>query len=197
MIVIVDTGGANIASIMVALNRLSYDAELSIDSKKIKNASHIILPGVGSAQEAMPKLQSLGLVEVIGSLKQPVLGICLGMQLLYDYSEEGDLACLGLISGSVEKLSTANNIKVPHMGWNSISLINSCPLLKDIQMGDFFYFVHSYAKSIVSQEAKAMTEYGRPFVAVCQKDNFFGTQFHPEKSGHNGVKILRNFLGLK
>lgn len=195
MIAIVDSGGANIASIVFALQRLGLDAALTKDPKKIQQASHVILPGVGAAKAAMQQLQQYDLIEVIKGLTQPVLGICLGMQLLYEYSAEGKVSCLDVISGKIQKLNVIDSLPIPHMGWNSCCLVRESPLFKDIPDNSYFYFVHSYAAPI-TVDALAATEYSENFAAAVQKDNFFATQFHPERSGVVGAKLLQNFINL-
>lgn len=196
MITIIDSGGANIASIQFALERLGLTAELSHDAEIIKKSSHIILPGVGSAGSAMKRLKDLSLVEVIRSLTQPVLGICLGMQLLFDFSEEDNMECLGLIPGKVLKLS-ANDKKliVPHMGWNTLNIIKHRQIMKEVPNQSYAYFIHSYAAPI-GKYTSVLTCYGETFSAAVQHHNFYGTQFHPERSSTVGSIILKNFLEL-
>lgn len=196
MITIIDSGGANIASIQFALERLGVIAELSNDPDIIKKSSHIILPGVGSAGSAMRRLKDLSLIEVIRSLTQPVLGICLGMQLLFDFSEEDNMECLGLISGRVLKIS-ANDKKliVPHMGWNTLHSIEHTQMMKEVPNESYAYFIHSYAAPI-GKYTTAMTCYGDNFSAAVQQNNFYATQFHPERSSAVGSIILKNFLEL-
>jgi glutamine amidotransferase len=196
MITIIDSGGANISSIQFSLERLGVTAKLSNDIGVIKKSSHIILPGVGSASSAMKRLTELSLIEVIRSLTQPVLGICLGMQILFDFSEEGNIECLRLIPGKVLKIS-ANDKKliVPHMGWNTLDLIKSDLIMKDVPNHSYAYFIHSYAAP-VGKYTSAMTCYGGNFSAAVQHNNFYGTQFHPERSSVTGSIILKNFLEL-
>jgi len=195
MIVIVDSGGANLNSVIFALARLGVSAKLTVDRDEIKSASHVILPGVGAAKEAMFRLSSLNLCDTLCSLSQPVLGICLGMQLLYDHSVEGDVACLGIIKGCVEKLPLQEGITIPHMGWNTVNIVQQVSLLKNIADSSYFYFVHSYFAP-VNDAACAVTNHGIKFAAVCRHNNFYGTQFHPERSGEAGAKILKNFLEM-
>lgn len=195
MIVIVNNGGANINSLLVALQRLNAEVTLTQQAAVIKRASHIILPGVGAAATAMQLLTNYGLVTPLRTLTQPVLGICLGMQLLYECSDEGDIACLGIISGSVKKLKNSPEITVPHMGWNTLEIISENKLCKDIKNDDYCYFVHSYAAAIAN-ETCAVSKHGEKFSAIVQKNNFYGTQFHPEKSGKVGLQILKNFLEI-
>ena len=193
-VVIVDGGGANIASLNLALQRLGYTGQLSSDPAIIRAASHVILPGVGAARAAMERLQKAGLVSVIPELRQPVLGICLGLQLLFESSEEDDVACLGILPGRVRRFAPAPERPIPHMGWNQITRKRESPLLYGVPDDSYFYFVHSYAAD-VSDDTIATTDYGRLFTAVAGRDNFYAAQFHPERSGPLGARILENFLG--
>ena len=193
-VVIVDGGGANIASLNLALQRLGYTGQLSSDPAIIRAASHVILPGVGAARAAMERLQKAGLVSVIPELRQPVLGICLGLQLLFESWEEDDVACLGILPGRVRRFAPAPERPIPHMGWNQITRKRESPLLDGVPDDSYFYFVHSYAAD-VSEDTIATTDYGRPFTAVAGRDNFYAAQFHPERSGPLGARILENFLG--
>jgi glutamine amidotransferase len=193
MLAIVDSGGANIASVRFALERLGIQSELTIDPAVIRAAERVILPGVGSANEGMKRLQARGLVECVRGLKQPVLGICLGMQLLFDSSEEGATASLGLIPGRVAKLPESPGITVPQMGWNTLSLRRETPLLAGLGADARFYFVHSFAGP-VNEFTVASCEHGTAFAAVVHRGNFSGVQFHPERSGTAGAQLLRNFL---
>jgi glutamine amidotransferase len=196
MITIIDSGGANIASIQFALERLGATAQLSTDAAVIKGSSHVILPGVSSAESAMRILREYSLVELLRSLRQPVLGICLGMQILFDYSKEGDVECLGLIKGNVIKLPTTNKkLAVPHIGWNQLAISNSESIMKNIPDAAYVYFVHSYVAP-VGKHTIASTCYGENFSAAIRQDNFYGTQFHPERSSAIGSIILKNFLEL-
>lgn len=195
MITIVNSGGANIASIQFCLERLGIRAELSHDVEIIKNSSHIILPGVGAAVTTMKRLQLYSLVDALRSLTQPVLGICLGMQILFDYSEEGSIECLGLIPGKVMKFKENTGLTVPHMGWNTFEKIKDCKLLNNVPDNAYSYFVHSYFAP-VTEYTSAMTTYGGSFASVVQYKNYFGTQFHPERSSDIGKIILKNFLEL-
>lgn len=194
-VAIIDSGGANIASLELAMERLGVPAELTTDPQKLRAASHVILPGVGAAADCMGRLQKAGLVETIRDLKQPVLGICVGMQLLFDSSEEGDVRCLGLLPGRVRRLPDRDNLPVPHMGWNQLEFDAKTPLLNDIRPGDYVYFVHSYAAP-VSELTLATTHYGEPFAAVVHRGNVYGAQFHPERSARIGAQLLRNFVQL-
>ncbi len=192
-VVIVDGGGANIASLNLALQRLGYTGQLSSDPATIRAASHVILPGVGAARAAMERLQKAGLVNLIPELKQPVLGICLGLQLLFESSEEDDVTCLGVLPGRVRRFAPAPERPIPHMGWNQITRRRDSALLDGVPDDSYFYFVHSYAAD-VSDDTIATADYGRPFTAVAGRDNFYAAQFHPERSGPLGARILENFL---
>ncbi|HEY8538166.1 MAG TPA: imidazole glycerol phosphate synthase subunit HisH [Steroidobacteraceae bacterium] len=193
---IIDSGGANIASLQYAVERLGIESELTTDPAKLQAASHVMLPGVGAASDCMARLESAGLVDTIRNLAQPVLGICVGMQLLFESSEEGGVACLGLLPGRVRHLRVSEDLPVPHMGWNQLELHRDSPLLKDIKSGDYVYFVHSYAAP-ASDFALATTEYGERFAAIVQRGNVFGVQFHPERSAKVGAQLLKNFLELR
>ncbi|MDH3400122.1 MAG: imidazole glycerol phosphate synthase subunit HisH [Chromatiales bacterium] len=192
-VAVIDSGGANIGSVMFALQRLGVSGELTRDHGCIRSASRVILPGVGAAADAMTRLRDYGLDELIPTLTQPVLGICLGMQLLFEHSDEGDVECLGVLPGKVERMSAAENLPVPHMGWNTVAPLGELPLLAGVE-NQYFYFVHGYAVT-GSASAMATSEYGTRFVSVAARDNFFATQFHPERSGAPGARLLANFLG--
>jgi imidazole glycerol-phosphate synthase subunit HisH len=194
-IVIVENGGANIASLQFALQRLEVASVVSADPVQIRAASHVILPGVGAAADAMSRLRRSRLDTVIPTLQQPVLGICLGMQLLYEASQEGDARCLGIIPGRAARLAEAPDRPVPHMGWNTLEMRRPCALLKGLADGDYAYFVHSYALDL-SDATVASTGYGAPFSACVQWRNFYGAQFHPERSAVVGARLLQNFLAL-
>ena len=194
-IVIVASGGANIASLQFALQRLEVDSAVSADAAEIRAASHVILPGVGAAADAMSRLRQSRLDILIPTLEQPVLGICLGMQLLYEASQEDDARCLGIIPGRAARLAQAPNRPVPHMGWNTLEIRRPCPLLAGLADGDYAYFVHSYALN-VSAATVASTGYGAPFSACVQWRNFYGAQFHPERSAAVGARLLKNFLAI-
>jgi len=194
-IVIVASGGANIASLQFALQRLEVDSVVSADAAEIRAASHVILPGVGAAADAMSRLRQSRLDTLIPTLEQPVLGICLGMQLLYEASQEGDARCLGIIPGSASRLTEAPDRPVPHMGWNTLEIRRPCPLLAGLADGDHAYFVHSYALGL-STATIASTGYGAPFSACVQWRNFYGAQFHPERSAAVGARLLENFLAI-
>ncbi len=194
-VVIVESGGANIASLRFALERLDAPSEVSADADRIRAASHVILPGVGAAVDAMARLTERRLHELIPALTQPVLGICLGMQLLFQSSEEGGAACLGIIPGAATRLREAPSRPVPHMGWNTLDIERSCPLLAGMDGHPYAYFVHSYALP-VSEATVASCRYGDSFSACVAWRNFYGTQFHPERSAAAGAQLLGNFLRL-
>ncbi len=195
MLAIVDSGGANIASVRFALERLGVQSELTADPAVIRGAERVILPGVGSAPEGMKRLQAKGLVECVRGLQQPVLGICLGMQLLFESSAEGSTPSLGVIPGKVALLPESPGITVPHMGWNTLSIRTATPLLAGFDAGTRFYFVHSFAGP-VNGFTLASCEHGSAFAAVVRRGNFWGAQFHPERSGAAGARFLKNFLEL-
>jgi imidazole glycerol-phosphate synthase subunit HisH len=194
-VVIIDSGGANLASLQYALERLGARSRVSSDIEEIAEAARVILPGVGSARDAMGRLEGCGAGARLAKLEQPVLGICLGMQLLYERSAEGDTPCLAVLAGSVERLVSRPGLPVPHMGWNQIERGAPDPLLEGIRSGEYVYFVHSYAAP-VSADTIATTRYGAALSAVVRRRNFWGTQFHPERSGRTGAAILANFLAL-
>jgi glutamine amidotransferase len=196
MIVIVDTGGANHASIQNALKRLGRESTLSLDRVVIASATHVILPGVGHAGFAMQRLREAGLVDTIVRLGQPVLGICLGMQLLFEKSEEGDVDCLGILPGVVRALRPDPQWRVPNMGWSQLtSTGDATPLLHEISGDAYFYFVHSFAAPS-GPWTQATTRDSRAIPALCGERNFSGVQFHPERSGRPGAHVLANFLGV-
>jgi glutamine amidotransferase len=192
-VAIIDSGGANIASLLFALQRLGYDASLTVDPAVIGQADRVILPGVGAAADAMQRLRDAALVDVIRDLRQPVLGICLGMQLLADASEEEDVECLGIIPGVARRLPVSAGYPVPNMGWCPVTRTAETPLLAGIEDGSYFYFVHSYALP-PSGFTLATAEHLEPFSAVVGRDNFVAAQFHPERSSTAGARLLRNFL---
>lgn len=199
MIVIIDTGCANLSSVRFAIERLGYEVTVSKDPEILQQAHKLFLPGVGTAKEAMANLIERDLVKQVSKLTQPVLGICLGMQMLAEGSEEafdGEqvIKTLGLVDGNVEKMDVAP-LRLPHMGWNQVTPQLDNPLFKDIPAGSYFYFVHSYALP-VNDNTIASCEYGAPFTAAVNKDNFYGVQFHPERSGKAGAQLIKNFLEL-
>ncbi|MGJ1204790.1 imidazole glycerol phosphate synthase subunit HisH [Sphingobacterium lactis] len=193
MIGIVNYGAGNIFSITAALNRVGIDYGMINTPEDFDRFDKIIIPGVGHAGAAMQKLQDSGLVETIKSLTKPVLGICVGMQLLTDYSEEGDVNLLGIMPLKTLHFDKRIQEKVPHMGWNSIEFEKSCPLFRDIPNNSYFYFVHSYFIEHELTYTIATCDYGLPFSAAISRDNFWAVQFHPEKSGKVGEQLLRNF----
>ncbi len=194
-VVIIDSGGANLASLQFALERLGARSSVSADPATIAAAPRVLLPGVGSAGDAMRRLRAAGVDRVLPTLRQPVLGICLGMQLLFERSAEGPTDTLGVFPGSVDRLVPAPGLPVPHMGWNTLDLRRADPLLEGIAPGEHFYFVHSFAAQ-PSPTTIATADYGHPLVAVAGRDNFRGVQFHPERSGAAGARLLANFLRL-
>jgi glutamine amidotransferase len=197
-VVIIKYNAGNIESVKNAINRLGTDAEITSDHNKIKKADKVIFPGVGEAANTMAYLRNHKLDELIISLKQPVLGICLGLQLMCSYSEEGDTKCLGIFNETVKKFRPDPGkeyiTKVPHMGWNSVSELKS-DLFKGIRENEYLYFVHSYFAG-KGQDTAAICNYITPFSAALHKNNFYATQFHPEKSGTVGAAILKNFLDI-
>ena len=192
---IIDSGGANIASLQLAVERLGVPADLTTDPARLRDASHVILPGVGAAADCMSRLRNAGLVDVVRELRQPLLGICVGMQLLFESSEEGAVPCLGLMPGQVRRFANRAGLPVPHMGWNQLEFSAEHALLDGISSGDYVYFVHSYCAP-VSAATIATTYYGEEFAAVVQRDNVYGAQFHPERSARVGAQLLQNFLRL-
>jgi len=194
-VVLVDSGGANIGSVRYALQRLGVDAELSGDGDAIRRADRVILPGVGAAAAAMRRLHELDLVATLRALDRPLLGICLGMQLLYSASEEGDVDCLGLLPGRVRRMRALPGARIPHMGWNRLRKHGEPLLLDGINDGAQAYFVHGYAAA-VDDATIASCEHGGSFAAVVQEGHIAGAQFHPERSGPVGLRLLANFLGV-
>ncbi len=193
--VIVDSGGANLASLTYAFDRLGARTLVSADAATIASAHRVVLPGVGAAGPAMERLVGLGLAPVLRALTQPVLGICLGMQLLFTHSAEGSTPCLAVLPHAVQRLTAAPGYPVPHMGWNELTSLRPDPLLEGVVEGDYAYFVHSYAVPVTGQTL-ASTAYGGVLSAVVRSQNFWGTQFHPERSAAMGARILQNFLRL-
>ncbi|WP_299767203.1 imidazole glycerol phosphate synthase subunit HisH [uncultured Dokdonia sp.] len=206
-IVIIDYGAGNIQSIKFAIERLGFTATLSHDPEEIRNADKVIFPGVGEASSAMQKLKESGLDAVIPTLQQPVLGICLGMQLMCNFSEEGNTEGLGIFDVDVVRFPadrlggretnaepSRSSVKIPQIQWNSISSLKG-PLFENVENDEFIYMVHSYYAP-VTEETIAVCEYGIPYGAAFAKANFYGTQFHPEKSSRTGEQILKNFLEM-
>ena len=202
-VAIVDSGGANIASLKFALDRLGATSNLTTDAETLRRATRVILPGVGNAGDAMARLRMLGLDGVIRELTQPVLGVCLGMQLLFRASEEvadsrgnvNETECLGVIDATVRRMHGDRDRPIPHMGWNRLEFAAETPLLDGLENGVHMYFVHGYAAA-VGPWTQATASYGEPFSAVVAERNFVGTQFHPERSAGGGSRLLANFLRL-
>ncbi len=194
MIAIIDYNAGNIQSVEFALERLGVDYITTNDKEKIKKADKVIFPGVGEAKNTMKFLQAEGLDVFIKELKQPVLGVCLGMQLMCQHSEEGDVEALGIFDTKIKLFKPESGEKVPHMGWNTITNVKG-PLFSEELEGRYVYFVHSYYAEICD-ETIASTNYCMPYSSALHKDNFYATQFHPEKSGDVGELILRNFINL-
>ncbi|HWJ06914.1 MAG TPA: imidazole glycerol phosphate synthase subunit HisH [Steroidobacteraceae bacterium] len=193
-VAIIDNGGANIASLRFALDRLGASSELTRDPDALLRAPRVILPGVGAAADAMARLQALGLVDVIRALRQPVLGICLGMQLLFEASEEGDTTCLGIIPARIARFADRAGLPVPHMGWNRVHATGAASWA-GLEESPYMYFVHSYAAP-VGPWTTATSDYGGEFSAMVRQRNFFGAQFHPERSSRAGSRLLAEFLEL-
>ncbi|MBE9548300.1 MAG: imidazole glycerol phosphate synthase subunit HisH [Proteobacteria bacterium] len=193
-IAVVDSGGANISSIMHALHRLEIEPVFTADAAVIRAADRVILPGVGAAGQAMQTLNKYGLVNIIRELKQPVLGICLGMQLLFESSEEDNAELLGIIPARLSRLAEQPGLRVPHMGWNVISRLKPDPFGDPVD-GKWFYFVHSYAAPIGNWTLASST-HGQPFSALVRQENFYGAQFHPERSASAGAALLKNFMEI-
>lgn len=194
MIAIIDYKMGNLRSVENALRRLGAEFVVTADAEQIRKADKVLLPGVGNAAEAMENLREAGLVDVIRSLRRPVLGICVGMQVMCRHSEEGNVDCLGIFDARVKRFVPSAEEKVPHMGWNSIGNLET-KLFKDIKGGEMVYFVHSYYPELCP-DTIATTRHGVMFSAALKYENFYGTQFHPEKSGDVGERIIANFLKL-
>jgi len=203
MNLIIDTGCANVSSVKFAIERLGFPVTVSCDLEAIKQADKLILPGVGTAAEAMRNLKERNLVDAVINAQQPILGICLGMQLLATASQEGnktddtsnDIATLDIVGGHIQKMPVTDKLRMPHMGWDQITPQDGHPLFKGIPAGTYFYFVHSFALP-VGEHTIASCDYGQPFTAAVGKDNFYGVQFHPERSGKAGAQLIKNFLEL-
>ena len=195
-LVIIDTGCANLSSVAFAFERIGVNGLISDDPETIRSADRVVLPGVGAAPFAMRNIRAKGLEPVIKDIKQPMIGICLGMQLLFDTLTEGGQGTqgLGLVKGHITRLDV-NDMPLPHMGWNSLEIVRQSALLEGIEPGDYAYFVHSFAAP-VSPATVATTTYGHPFSAVIAHKNVYGCQFHPERSSRTGAKILQNFMGI-
>ena len=194
MIAIIDYKMGNLRSVENALKRLGADFTVTSDADGIRSAERVLLPGVGNAAEAMENMRNAELVNVIRSLRRPVLGICVGMQVMCRHSEEGDVDCLNLFDARVKRFVPAADLKVPHMGWNTIGNLES-KLFKGIEGGEYVYFVHSYYPELCP-DTIATSRHGVMFSAALKYENFYGTQFHPEKSGDVGERIIENFLRL-
>ena len=192
-VAVINSGGANLGSVVHALRRLEVEAVLTADARQIASAERVILPGVGSAASAMRALDEAGLIDVIRGLEQPVLGICLGLQLLFEHSAEGEVACLGLLPGKVQRLEVPSELRLPHMGWNQLDWTDpDDPLANGLDGSEWFYFVHSFAAPL--DNAVAVSTHGQRFAAIVRRGNFAACQFHPEKSGPAGARLLANFL---
>jgi imidazole glycerol-phosphate synthase subunit HisH len=194
-VVIIGSCGSNLASRGFALERLGVEAPVTADRERIRSATHVILPGVGAAGAAMARLAEDGLVDVVPTLEQPVLGICLGMQLLFAGSDEDDAKCLGVIDARAGRLPQSAELPVPQMGWNSVEPVAPCALLAGVDPGAYAYFIHSYAVP-PGPYTRAVAHYGVRFSAVIEQRNFYGTQFHPERSSAMGALILANFVKI-
>jgi imidazole glycerol-phosphate synthase subunit HisH len=195
-VALIDAGGANLGSVRYALERLGATARTVRDADGLRGAQQVILPGVGAAPPAMELLRERGLDDALRALQIPLLGVCLGMQLLFDASEEGDVACLGLLPGRVRKLDPSPGIRVPHMGWNVLEPANATSLLDGIDAGAQAYFVHGYAVP-PGDDCIATCDHGQRFAAVVQRGNVCGVQFHPERSAAVGAQLLGNFLRMR
>lgn len=194
-VALIDAGGANLGSVRYALERLGVEARVVRDAAGLQGAQRVILPGVGTAPQAMSRLRAQGLIEPLRALQVPLIGICLGMQLLFEHSEEGDVDCLGLLSGIVRHMSPALGIRVPHMGWNRLVPMRESVLLAGLPDHASAYFVHGYAAP-VTLDTVAACDHGGLFTAVVQNGLRCGAQFHPERSADTGARILRNFLEM-
>ncbi len=195
-VVIIDSGGANIASLLYAFERLQTTAVLTADAAVIRNARRLLLPGVGAAKDAMRRLTDAGLVDVIRKLTQPVLGICLGMHLLCEGSEEEDVDCLGIVPGTARKLAASAVDPVPNMGWCKTNPVDEHPILQGIEAASFFYYLHSYALP-VCEHTVATAAHRDEFSAILVHNNFIAAQFHPERSSAAGARLLQNFVAIK
>lgn len=193
--IVADLGCANTASVVMAFARLGHDVTLSQDPHQIETADRLIMPGVGAASYIMKRIFDLGLFETITRFHRPLLGICLGQQILFEHSEEGDVACLGLLKGRVTPLEFSHDLVVPHMGWNQLKPLQNHALTKPLGSEDHAYFVHSFTCP-VTEDTIATFDYGQEFAAMVARDNIMGCQFHPERSSSTGSKILAQFLTL-
>lgn len=195
-VAIIDSGGANLASLQFALERLGVRSIVTSDPQRIAAAPRVLLPGVGAAGDAMRRLRATGLDQLIPQLRMPLLGICLGMQLLFEHSSEDDTSCLGVFPGRIDRLQASSERPVPHMGWNTLEILSEDTLLRGISAQDHVYFVHSFAAP-VTDSTMAAVRYGSSFAAVVRRGNFHGVQFHPERSAAVGARLLSNFLTLQ
>ncbi|MFD2180035.1 imidazole glycerol phosphate synthase subunit HisH [Veronia pacifica] len=195
-IVIIDTGCANVSSVRFAAERLGYTVTVTSEPEKVLQADKLFLPGVGTAGEAMKNLRDRDLIELVNKVEKPLLGICLGMQLLGKTSQEGKeaVACLNHVDADTRLMETGAQ-PLPHMGWNTVSAKEDDPLFKDLPENSYFYFVHSYAMP-VGDYTIGQCDYGQPFSAAVRSGNYFGVQFHPERSGKAGAKLIKNFLEM-
>ncbi len=199
MVGVIDYEAGNLYNVGNALQHLGVDYLLTDEPEKVRSAERVILPGVGAARPAMRSLQERGLAQVLSNLQQPFLGICLGMQLLFEHSEEEDCPLLGVLAGSVRRFDS-RCLKVPHMGWNVVEPSGQQkedPLFEGIAPGSYFYFVHSYCAPQTAPARLAVTEHGQPFASAVRRGNYWGVQFHPERSGDTGLRLLRNFLEVQ
>ena len=192
-VAVIDAGGANFGSVCYALERLGASPRIVRDADALAGAPRVLLPGVGAAGPAMSLLRERGFAEVLPVLPVPLLGICLGMQLLFEASDEGDVACLGLLPGRVRKLAGGPGLRVPHMGWNTLEPVAASPLLGDIESDAHAYFVHGYAAPVTGDCIAACT-HGERFAAMVARGRIAGAQFHPERSSATGARLLANFL---
>ena len=190
---LIDAGGANLGSVRYALERLGVAVRMVREPSALEGVQRVILPGVGAAAEGMRRLHAQGLVQPLRGLQLPLMGICLGMQLLFEHSEEGEVECLGLLPGVVRRMHPAVGVRVPHMGWNKLLALRESPLLDGVPAGSSAYFVHSYAAPVTS-DTVAACHHGGLFTAVVQRGRLCGAQFHPERSAGPGARILRNFI---
>lgn len=199
-VVIIDTGCANVSSVKFAIERLGYQVTISCDHAVVLAADKVFLPGVGTAQAAMQNLAQRGLIDLIKQIEQPLLGICLGMQLLGTLSQEtgsqgGEpVQCLGICESPIQAMET-QELPLPHMGWSQVAATEGHPLFRGLEQGQYFYFVHSFAMP-VGTDTIAQCQYGLPFTAAVQCGNYYGVQFHPERSSKAGAKLIQNFLEL-
>ncbi|WP_439241381.1 imidazole glycerol phosphate synthase subunit HisH [Lonepinella sp. BR2474] len=191
-IIVIDTGCANLSSVKFAFDRLGFRTEISQEINEIHSADKLILPGVGTAIAAMQNLEQRQLIDIIKNATQPMLGICLGMQLMTAYSAEGNVSTLNLMTGNTQ-LIPDTGLPLPHMGWNKVHYTENHPLFAEIEQASHFYFVHSYAV-LPNENTIATSQYGVDFSAAIAHNNFYGVQFHPERSGKNGAQLLRNFV---